>query len=166
MKVDLEVRELAASDVRLLETQLPAEDESKYRRRFQEHLAGMIVFLVAWDEGLPVGHGYVRWRAGEPLNRRFPKVPVIGDLVVKEELRSRGIGTRIMEEAEDVARARGRRRMAIGVDLANTRAQALYQRRGYVDSGIRPFRSSWSFVDRDGQFKTRTERIWYLIKDL
>jgi ribosomal protein S18 acetylase RimI-like enzyme len=165
-QLDIDVRELGLNDVGLLEEHMQPDDESKFRRRFQEHAAGVIKFLVAWEDGRPVGHGYVRWNPGEPLSYRYPNVPSIGDLAVKEELRSLGVGSHLMDEAEDLVRQSGHELIAIGVDLQNERALSLYQRRGYVDSGIKPYRSSWSYVDRRGRFKTRTERILYLIKTL
>jgi GNAT superfamily N-acetyltransferase len=165
-QLDVEIRELRARDVGLLEETLQPDDESKFRRRLQEHAAGVINFLVAWEEGNPIGHGYVRWHPGEPLSFSFPDVPSIGDLAVKEELRSRGVGTRLMEEAEDLVLRAGHPQIAVGVDINNYRARSLYERRGYVESGIKPYRSSWSFVDRRGRFTTRTERILYLIKAL
>jgi ribosomal protein S18 acetylase RimI-like enzyme len=165
-KIDVDIRELQVGDVALLEEQLKPDDESKFRRRYQEHAAGVIKFLIAWEDGRPIGHGYVRWHPGEPLSYRYPDVPSIGDLAVKEELRSRGVGSNLMDEAEELVGDAGRSLIAIGVDLQNERARSLYERRGYVDSGIKPYRSHWSYVDRRGRFTTRTERILYLIKTL
>ncbi len=62
--------------------------------------------------------------------RRYGQVT---DLVVDQAWRGRGIGRRLLEEAERLARAEGLRRLAIGVLDANDAADRLYRSFGFAD---------------------------------
>jgi ribosomal protein S18 acetylase RimI-like enzyme len=57
----------------------------------------------------------------------------VTDLVVHEAWRGRGVGRRLLEEAERLARAAGLRRLAIGVLEANEGAARLYRGFGFGD---------------------------------
>jgi len=52
---------------------------------------------------------------------------------VSEDLRRQGIGTKLMEEAENEARRRGFIEMTLGVDEDNQQAIKLYERLGYKE---------------------------------
>jgi shikimate dehydrogenase len=56
---------------------------------------------------------------------------VVESMVVAEEFRDRGIGTRLLEEAEAWARARGLESVQLNVWADNLAAIRLYQRLGY-----------------------------------
>ena len=56
----------------------------------------------------------------------------IFDLVVLEEYRGSGVGTRLLKEAEDWAERQGAEYMELGVLEANEGAQRLYARCGYL----------------------------------
>jgi len=55
----------------------------------------------------------------------------LADLVVREKYRGRGIGSRLIAEAEAYARARGVRYLRLGVLDRNSSARALYKSLGY-----------------------------------
>jgi ElaA protein len=58
----------------------------------------------------------------------------LGRLAVAPEVRRRGVASAILEAAEDEARRRGARRVVLN---AQTQADELYRRHGYVVSGDR-----------------------------
>lgn len=164
--MELQIRPFEPGDVEMLERSLPSEDEAKFRRRLSEQQAGGIVGLVAWREGKPVGHAFVRWKPGAPLDSGLPGTPVVTDLAVAQDMQSKGIGTILMDEAERIIREAGYERVAIGVDSTNEGARRLYSRLGYRDSGINPVRSRGSFIDRSGTFRTHEGTLVHLVKDL
>jgi GNAT superfamily N-acetyltransferase len=91
------------------------------------------VLLAAWHGDALVGTVFL-WFAPalEPEIRRFlPGVPLIVHLEVDEAKRNQGIGTKIMERAEDMIRERGSDRVALGVWVENKDARRLYERLGY-----------------------------------
>jgi ribosomal-protein-alanine N-acetyltransferase len=54
------------------------------------------------------------------------------NIMVHQKMRRKGIGKRILKEAEALALARGARYMVLDVDPRNTPAVALYKNNGYV----------------------------------
>ena len=56
---------------------------------------------------------------------------ILNDLFVAEEARRRGVGTRLLRAARDHASGTGAARLALSTGVANTQAQALYERDGW-----------------------------------
>lgn len=61
----------------------------------------------------------------------------IANVSVRLELRGKGIGTRLMAEAEKVAKERGARRMELEVFSRNVNAIKLYEKLGYEVEGVK-----------------------------
>lgn len=74
------------------------------------------------------------WRA--PLFQRFAR-PVgpgrflLDGIVVREDARGRGIGAALIERIAALAAERGAQELRLDVAIGNTRARALYERRGF-----------------------------------
>lgn len=66
---------------------------------------------------------------------RFEDAAYLHALSVDPGAQGQGIGTRLLRHAEHVAHAEGFTRLALGVEDANERARALYERLGYTASG-------------------------------
>ena len=90
------------------------------------------VVLVAEDNDQLVG--YVELEGGPFQRNRGTATLVIG---VLESASGRGLGTRLLGEAERWARAHGLHRLELTVMEHNDRAAALYQRMGYEIEGRR-----------------------------
>lgn len=112
----IEIRLMAASEVELVDRRLPLD-------RLDQPGAE---FLVAWEDGEPVGHACVDSR-DDP--------PTLQNVFVAEGHRRRGIGSLLSEAAEELVRARGHGRIALDVDVENAAARALYERLGYREQG-------------------------------
>ena len=75
--------------------------------------------------------------------RKFPAIhqsaPVVWltVLVVAESARGRGVGTRLVNEAEEWAREQGARRIALTSALHREEAHDFYKRLGYEQTGVR-----------------------------
>jgi ribosomal protein S18 acetylase RimI-like enzyme len=83
---------------------------------------------------------------------------------VRPEVRNRGIGTRLIEEAELLLRRRGCRRAVISVGKDNPGARRLYERLGYRVCAEDP--GQWSFVDDQGETRQVSEPSYVLEKRL
>ena len=107
----------------------------KYLRRLRDRDAGKCVSLVAEYQGAVAGYVNVypdsRWGAfaGHGL-------PEIVDFGVLEKFRRRGVGSRLMDAAEQIAgRCADRVYLGVGLHAGYGSAQRLYVRRGYVPDG-------------------------------
>ena len=97
-------------------------------------------YLVAWDDGEPLGHAYLA----------LTDPPQLQDVAVRPEHRRRGIGTALTAAAEDQARERGFSRLTLSVSVGNDAAQALYRGMGYADAGVPPRRVQGTIQIRTG----------------
>ncbi len=67
-------------------------------------------------------------------------VEYIADLGVSKDMRSRGVGTALLDRQKEVARGKGRLVYALDVSVNNPRAQKLYERLGFEVTGQNRFR--------------------------
>jgi GNAT superfamily N-acetyltransferase len=97
----------------------------------QKHDLG--VLLTAWWDDRPIGVAYLWLEAAEEseLREYLPGVPLLTHVEIKEEFRSRGIGTSLISVAEKTLIERGHQQVALAVDVRNPRAAKLYTRLGY-----------------------------------
>lgn len=68
-------------------------------------------------------------------------------IYVLSPFRGAGLGARLMATAVDAARARGARRLLLGVYGENGPAMTFYARQGYVQAGTRRFRAGTNDYD-------------------
>ena len=119
-------------------------------------IGGQVLGIMILHTGQPIGRGSAAqfWRllarrygllraprmfaggilSNLMLDSRIPRAPdlvYIEALAVAEEHRGRGIGSLLLDDAEQWARARGRRRLALHVLANNTGARRLYERVGF-----------------------------------
>jgi ribosomal protein S18 acetylase RimI-like enzyme len=77
-------------------------------------------------------------------------------LAVLPTFRNRGLGRRLLERAEETARAERRRGMSLIVADANAGARRLYERAGYREAARRPMvKEGWSGEGREWVLLTR-----------
>jgi len=82
-------------------------------------------YLIAWEDGSPIGHAYLAW-AGTELG-----LPELQDVFVTPDRRGAGVGTALTRKAERLVAAQGYDRLSLSVGVRNPRARALYERLGY-----------------------------------
>jgi ribosomal protein S18 acetylase RimI-like enzyme len=112
---------------------------------------------VCPPSGLPVALGGIDYV-------KIPGAGVLWQLAVHETLQSCGIGTILIQAAEQRIRARGLRRAELGVEECNPQARALYERLGYMAYGTAL--ESWDEDVPDGS-TVRYETVCTLMrKDL
>jgi GNAT superfamily N-acetyltransferase len=147
------VSELKPSEVESVDRRLPLN-------RLDQHARERSTYLVAWEEGEPLGHAHVAW-SGTHLG-----LPEIQDVFVLPEKRRLGIATQLTHAAEDEARARGWNRISLSVSQeGNAAAKHLYEKLGYVDAGADPVRVSGQIMLRGRPFDV-DDTLVYLAKDL
>lgn len=113
----------------------PAEALERARRGEVDYL------VVCQPSGFPVATGGVDYTL-------VPGAGTLWQLSVHEAVRSCGIGTILIEAAEQRIRSRGLQRAELGVDDQLPRPRGLYERLGYIAYGSEP--GSWPQDGPDG----------------
>lgn len=99
--------------------------------------AASVVRLVAEAGGVVVGSARVELRSPSPASMLRPGLAASVDVAVLEDRRNAGIGSRLMESAEDWARRRGATLMMLDASAADVDALRFYEkRRGYRLRGV------------------------------
>ncbi|MEI7988829.1 MAG: GNAT family N-acetyltransferase [Chloroflexota bacterium] len=81
---------------------------------------------------------------------------------VKPQFRNFGIGTRLMQIAEEDLIRRGFREVVLNVGQDNDRARLLYECLGYIIVGIDP--GEWAYMDHQGRRQSVVEPAWRMEK--
>jgi GNAT superfamily N-acetyltransferase len=68
------------------------------------------------------------------------RVALLEDMVVSDEQRGEGIGSRMLERAIDEARRNGCQRITLLTDAVNEAGQRFYRRNGFEKSAMVPYR--------------------------
>ena len=133
----------------------------RLRRRLQLAKSGEETFLVAEVDGHAVGMLSVRWCGVCDGGR-----PWLYGGEVLPQWRNRGIGTRLWNEAERIARSRGAAQVSLDVERANGAARRLYERLGYVI--IQQHEHTWRSIDpvSGALLASGTSDAWIMRKDL
>lgn len=144
--------------------------------RFAEHVQppvlsddGNTTFLIAWAGAEPVGHLNLKWLGNEEpeVQAYVAKTPELSQISVwPQEMRSQGIGTRLIAAAEAMIVVRGYAQVGLGVEVTNLRARHLYERLGYRDWGYGTYDDRWLEVEEDGHQIAHKNTCAYLLKRL
>jgi ribosomal protein S18 acetylase RimI-like enzyme len=135
-----------------------------FARSFREQQLGRRLMLIADSGGFPVGHIFLQYTSGALMDTEAGQRSYLYSLRVMDMFQRRGIGTRLIHEAESVLRVKGTRWATIAVAKDNIQAIRLYERLGYWifsdDPGI------WSYRDHEGTTRTVYEPCWLLQKEI
>ena len=164
---DVLIRDCGAGDIEALERHMPTWDGQVHAHLFDQQQAGLWTYMVAWTEdSVPAGVCGIRWDSlAEEVPAPSVEWPRLTNLHVHPTHRGRGVGTALIEAAEDKVRGRGFSRLGISVADDNPEAARLYARLGYVDSGLRR-ESRYLYPDDAGVLAERVEREVLLVKAL
>jgi len=153
--VPLTVRDLTPGDLPECAWTGPASHLASVAQALERAKRGEVDYLaVCPPSGLPVAIGgvdYAKTRGAGTL----------WQLAVHGALQSCGIGTILVQAAEQRIRARGLQTAMLGVEECNPRARALYERLGYVAYGREP--ASWDDEAPDGSI-TRYKTVCTLMR--
>ncbi len=152
------IRIATENDIEPLQKHVPKGDETLHKQRYEQQRSGDATYLIAAQGDVPVGHALIKWK-GATDEAIAPNLadptPDVEDLFVHEAHRNRRVGSRLLEMAERLARERGYKQMGLSCGADNKDARALYEARGYLDSGIAPYTLSGKYKDAKG-----TEQEW------
>jgi GNAT superfamily N-acetyltransferase len=128
-----------------------------------DRLTGSIAdagYLIAWEDGSPIGHAYLAW-AGTELG-----LPELQDVFVTPGRRGAGVGTALTRKAERLVAAQGHDRLSLSVGVRNPRARALYERLGYEPADHPPKEIRGTILLRSGPLEVDDTLLYYVKGDL
>lgn len=146
----IELRPLARAELSSLEAAWPSHGVHEAHLRRQQ--LGEATYLVAWQGVEPLGSAMAFWAGplAEVTRAAYPDVVEIAHLQVRGEHRGKGVGTALVRAAEEHARDRGHGAVGLGVGLDNPDAVRLYERLGYVSTGV-VSTTTYSYRDTEGK---------------
>ena len=110
-------------------------NEEAFRRIYADILNNsMSPCLVAEEESAVVG--FLHLRMEEQLCR-CGRVAEVMELIVRSDLRSRGIGARLLEAAAQLARESGCIRLEVASNMVRERAHAFYRKQGMQQTHVK-----------------------------
>jgi ribosomal protein S18 acetylase RimI-like enzyme len=178
-ELDVVVRRVSSSDVPLLVRYLRkdgaragAEQQQYFTEALHRQDDGEGILLVAFLDGRPVGDVYLELRepTEEVLRERLPGARLLMHLEVDEEYRERGIGSKLLAQAETELLAEGCHRIALGVRPETKTAASLYETIGYkrlADAANKDFLLSTVKVEFvDGKAHMLPDVCWVYDKQL
>lgn len=135
----LVIRDMEYADARPFTDEFTAQgwhpDIAGYMARLNDQSEGKCIALTAAYEGYPVGYVYVYLQVNEgPFKDKG--WPIIVDFNVLKKYQRKGIGSKLMNAAEQIA-SRYADTVCLGVGLCDSygAAQRMYVKRGYIPDG-------------------------------
>ncbi len=122
-----------------------------YRHVMEEMQLGKRLMLVAENDSFVVGQVFIQFNAHRADIHQGFFSAYLHAFRVRPAFRNRGIGTRLILEAESILRDAGYERVVIAAAEENCSARRLYERLGYSIYKNDPGR--WSFIDHRGKLQ-------------
>lgn len=166
--LSIDIRPIRPVDLSQVQAAFPDESPKQHSGRLARQEAGEASYLIAWASGEVLGHTLLIWAGpdNEDIGALLPRAAAVEGLAVRSDWQGQGIGTRLVEQAERLARLRGIPHLSLGVSGDNPGARRLYKRLGFQDSGLGPFNLRWVEPDRTHRPLEVQATVHYLLKRL
>ena len=141
-------------------------DPAKYEERLRHQAEGRCVPLVAEYRGEPAGYINLYREAveGPFVGTGWPEIVDFG---VLQKFQRRGVGSRLMDEAERLAAERSDTVcLAVGLHNGYGSAQRMYVRRGYIPDGSGVWYRGRPCTPYDTTYTCDDDLVLYLSKKL
>jgi ribosomal protein S18 acetylase RimI-like enzyme len=160
------IRQIRREDLSALEWQ---GEYTHFRRLFADAFRRTLRGdAVMWVAELPevslVGQLFVQLNSARAEGANAgPKAYIYG-FRVRPQYRNAGIGSLLLQTAEDDLARRGYRVVALNVGRDNPAARRLYERFGYRVVAAEP--GVWSYLDHHGRLRQVNEPAWRMEKEI
>jgi ribosomal protein S18 acetylase RimI-like enzyme len=137
-----------------------------HRQRWAWQNRGIAIYLLAWQDDLVVGRAtLLKGSKYEEVRAAFPRAWEMNALEARPQ--GRGVGTRLIAEAERHAAACHAPVLGLAVGPDNTGARRLYRRLGYGETQLREVIDEWDERDELGRvIRVHADACLYLMKPL
>lgn len=154
---DIDIRAARIEDLKKLEWfGAYAHFRDLYQRTWRDHISNRRLMMVADLNTFPIGQV---WVDVTPHNYAY-----LYALRVMEPFQGLGIGTALIDTAQQIARAKGYRVIQLAVERTNASARRLYERQGFRIFTQRV--DHWSFTDHNGNIQWVQEDVFGMEKEL
>lgn len=156
--MNITLRKAKVDDINFL-NEIRGKESSKLNDdRFIEQDKGKSLYLLAFQEGKPVGHIYVRFSGSE----KYHNCPILQDLYVSKKFRGRGIGTKIVQDTELYLKNLGYGKISLDVETNEEWVRKFYEKQGFkLKSG--PHKIFWTEKDTNEKINMQ---VFHLEKEL
>lgn len=160
----MHIRPCTQHDLEALRSRWPTPGKV-HEAHYAQQAVGRVTYLVAWRGDDPLGSGVVQWGGciGPNAQETFPEAVELNHLQVRSEYRGQGVGSRLINAAEELVRQAGRRQVGVGVAEDNPDAERLYVRLGYRKTGVFDV-TEYDWVTGEGRLQHEVERDQLLLK--
>jgi GNAT superfamily N-acetyltransferase len=171
-EVEIEIRPSEEDQLDFLEAEFSPHDLSKHHhQRHAVQKSGHGVYFIAWHNAEPIGHFLLEWAGpgpgGDPTGEYPYPTPYLGAGQTVTEYRRKGVATRLIQKAEELAKEHGFSRIGLAVGSTdNPDAKRLYEKLGYIAWGKGEFEASWEYTSKDGKIGRESEVCIYMFKHL
>lgn len=167
--MNLSIRQITAHDPRMISDAFKAQGWDKpislYENYISEQNNGERITLLAEINGQFVGYVNVIWKSYYPAFSE-KNIPEVNDFNVLLKYRRLGIGSKLMDRAEEIISERSSvAGIGVGVFSDYGNAQILYVKRGYVPDG-KGIYDGQRYVENGETVVINDDIILYLTKKL
>jgi len=163
LAVTVSIRKLVQSDLRKLEWYGQYRHyRLMFRRAYQEQRSGKRILLVADLRDFPVGRIFLLLESSHTQIADGKHNGYMYGFRVMDMLQGSGIGTRLIQTAEDILAQMNYRRVTLSVAKTNRDAIRLYERLNYAICG--EDRGEWQYKNHKGEIVQEAEPCWILEK--
>ena len=158
----LEVRPIKKEEIFILNKKLVGLSPP-HKEKLKEQEETDSLWLIAWIGENPVAHMQIRFDGSKArkVKNNLKTCPHLEALGVTENMRKKGIATKLIKFAENLVKRKGFNKIGLSVEVNNDFLKRIYLRRGYKDWKKGNIVESW----KEGS-KLRRGKCNYLIKRL
>jgi ribosomal protein S18 acetylase RimI-like enzyme len=138
-------------DVALLEEYMPTGSmPDTHQRRFMLQREGKGLYVVAWQDSLPVGYVLLHFQhpAHHASWQYYTECAYAEGLATRPDKLRQGIAVSLMQSTEAYAKRHQAESIGLSVGIDNLPAQALYRKIAYQPTDIPSYLVTWNYLDK------------------
>jgi GNAT superfamily N-acetyltransferase len=167
--MNVHIREMNENDPEVISNSFEVQGWKKpielYLKYLEEQKSGKRVSIIVEVDGDFAGYTNVIWDSYYPPFRE-KRIPEINDFNVLIKYRRQGIGSKLMDKAEEIIRERSDiAGIGVGIFSDYGNAQVLYAKRGYIPDG-KGIHNSQRYIKYGETIVVDDDIALYLTKDL
>lgn len=169
MDQKLVIKPAAREELDVLNDRLKSYIPHFHEKKIDWQDKGEASWLIAWMGEEPVGHILIKWN-GVPdsfvKSNIEEQYPFVQNLAVKITHQRKGIGTQLVNMAEQMIKDRKHTKVGMAVSSENDSARKLYEKLGYKDWQKGTYKTNWKSFDQNNKEIEESETCTYLVKEL